>query len=284
MQKTRHWRGMTKMRRFFALLTAAGLAALLTVMTSVPVMAAGKAARVAKYSGTGSFAAAVATGSILQEGDFSAVVLKDGTVRITGYRSGSGRPGTIPDRIGGCTVSEIGENALAYGEFEELVIPDSVRYIGENAFEYAEISKSIAFPEGIVIGSDAFEYALLPEQMTLPAGTEVQSEAFSYCEGLEELILKENVVLGPLSFEYAEDVESIVIAPGCRIGERAFEYADSLKTVTCAGGGTDAPGIVIGSRAFGYCRRLETVIIDENTSVAEDAFSGCRNVKVTGGE
>lgn len=67
------------------------------------------------------------------EGDFAYADNGDGTATITNY-TGSGGDLTIPDTVGGLTVTVIGQQAFEQQNLEAVVIPDAVVAIEDMAF------------------------------------------------------------------------------------------------------------------------------------------------------
>jgi hypothetical protein len=80
---------------------------------------------------------ATAFNQALQRSGFTANILNDGTVEITGY-SVKGATLNIPATIGGKTVTRIGENAfrekISKGEITSVTLPVTLVEIGRNAF------------------------------------------------------------------------------------------------------------------------------------------------------
>ena len=88
------------------------------------------------------------TGEFVEEGDYKAEILEDGTVCIIKY-AGAKKAVEIPETVGRRTVTEIGAKVFQYCSFTDLVIPVSVRRIGESAFEYGEFMGSLTLPENV---------------------------------------------------------------------------------------------------------------------------------------
>jgi len=196
------------------------------------------------------------------DGNFVGAVLDDDTVRIIDYKGPDAPCLPIPSEIDGHIVTEIGVEAFSYHEFENLVIPDTVREIQSKAFDYTEISGSLVFPENIVIGLRSFEYAELPDQLIIPQGAHVCSNAFAYCEELEILILENDVTLDKNAFEYAEKLKEVYLSPGDSIGYSAFGYIRTLETVALNENATGEGDIYIDENAFDYCSRLKNISIE----------------------
>ncbi len=127
-------------------------------------------------------------------GDFE-YKLSDGSAEIISYNGGSTSV-TIPETVGGYTVTSIGEQAFRRSAVQSVVIPDTVKEIkadafadcyslvsvkfsenleaiGDTAFYNCEsLSSAIRFPESLkTIGSSAFEncwdmsYAVIPKSV-----------------------------------------------------------------------------------------------------------------------
>lgn len=116
------------------------------------------------------------------ESDYDWIDNADGTVTITNYKSSS-TDVTIPDTLGGKTVTVIGRDVFMDKKLTSVILPSSLTSIGSHAFatyNYSIRPKSIALPSSLTsIGSNAFTNARL-DSITLPSGlTSIGSGAFA---------------------------------------------------------------------------------------------------------
>ncbi len=91
------------------------------------------------------------------------------------------------------TLTSIGYGAFLYNGFNEIVLPDSLKYIDKYAFSETKL-KSIAIPIGItVIDENTFTECLYLESVSLPTTlTTIKKQAFAGCINLAKINL-ENV-------------------------------------------------------------------------------------------
>ncbi len=147
----------------------------------------------------GAFVACLGEGEELSSGEFSYILLEDGTACITGYNYDyyDHSDGTveiyIPETIGDeYVVSEIGDAAFQNGTVTSIYYDgSSLRRIGENAFYQCANLKSVDiyyFSESaeLTIGDGAFYYCSSLESFNQLFGVTkyVGSDAFTGCEQL----------------------------------------------------------------------------------------------------
>ncbi len=91
----------------------------------------------------------------------------------------------IPDTLGGCPVTAIGDNAFlgCYG-ITSVIIPSSVKTIGANAFKGCKKIISITLPKGVdSIGDGAFSGCTGLLSITIPDSiASIGKEAFAYAQ------------------------------------------------------------------------------------------------------
>lgn len=233
------------------------------------------------------------------QSDYEYEVSENGQVKITKY-TGSSAIVTIPEKINGYPVTEIGYDAFG-GSFDicEVTIPQNVKKIGNEAFRYCYYLKKVEFKGSIQeIGSEVFGNCLALESIVLPTGiavipsycfmgckrlksitipsgvTEIGTYAFYQCEGLKEIVIP-NTVETIESDAFRDTSLTSVSIPGKvkKIGDRAFADCSKLKTVTLRTGLDQ-----IGYDAFARCVSLEGIQIP-NTVTVLGGFRGCTNLK-----
>ena len=204
------------------------------------------------------------------EGEYGYEILDNGTIKITGYCRSIDPPGTVsidmavvPSKIVGRDVTVIGVGAFRdCRSVTSIDVPDSVTTIENYAF--AGTRAGINIPSTVTkIGSWAFSgcgglYISGSTELfgiTIPEGiTEIEEGVFSNCTWLRSVVIPSSVT---------------------SIGNQAFEGCSELTSIT-------VPDTVmsIGKRAFYNCTQLTEVKIPVNTTIEEDAFAGCDNLKI----
>ena len=167
----------------------------------------------------------------------------------------------IPDSLGGCPVTTIGDSALnASIEITSATIPDGVKNIKGWAFQLCSKLKSVTIPASV---------------------TNIGVSAFRNCAKLTGVTIPESVTeLGAGAFENCDALTSVTIPGGVkRIGELAFEGCDGLMSVTIMDGVE-----TIGAEAFRDCVALTSVTIPASVKTIEaNAFAGCTSLEAVNG-
>lgn len=157
---------------------------------------------------------ATAAGAFLYE-DYG-----DGEICITGL-SNDGKTLSeiiVPEEIGGCTVTGIGDDAFRdCTNLRSFIIPDSVTAIGGYAFINCSNLESVNIPEKITaINGYTFYGCSSLTNIQLPEGiTRIGISAFNGCSVLEELQLPETITeVGMSAFKGCDKLKSITIKNG----------------------------------------------------------------------
>ena len=189
------------------------------------------------------------------DGDYTYKVNADGTATIMDY-TGSGGDITIPETLGGKSVTEISRMKRDSGSttVTSITIPKSVKRIGDSAFNTFLALKKVAFAAGSELES-------------------IGKDAFHWCKVLEEIELPSSVkTIGESAFEECESLGSITLPEGVSgIAQYTFEGCKNLTTVSIPSTAAN-----IGYRAFRDCSQLEEIVIPEGVSSIEtQAFLDC---------
>ena len=132
------------------------------------------------------------TASAEQEGDYTYSVKSDGTVTITKY-NGSGGAITLPQTLGGKTVTEVGSNVFfklsANKTVTSITVPSTVKQIDASAFRGCQVLTSITLPNSVTsIGNYAFMNCTALTTITIPASvTSLSKSAFDGCTKLTSI-------------------------------------------------------------------------------------------------
>ncbi|MEE3400558.1 MAG: leucine-rich repeat domain-containing protein [Methanomethylophilus sp.] len=137
---------------------------------------------------------------------------------------------TIPDTLGGLSVTRIGDGAfLECDSLVSVVIPDSVTSIGTRAFSGCFSLKSIIIPNGVTcIEYGTFSHCLSLVSVVIPDSvTSIGDGTFSECESLASVTLPNSIdYIGEEAFSYCSSLVSIVIPDSVTaIREASFSTA-----------------------------------------------------------
>ncbi|MCM1578261.1 MAG: leucine-rich repeat protein, partial [Ruminococcus sp.] len=127
---------------------------------------------------------------------------KFGNAIITGY-TGHSEDITIPQKINGLTVVQIGGSAFEGADIFQAVIPEGVREIGERAFDECGSLTEVILPEStVIIGDRAFISCTNLKSINIPDGVRTVGEwAFMGCSELSGVTLPESLeILGEGAF------------------------------------------------------------------------------------
>lgn len=166
-------------------------------------------------------------------GDYEYIVIRDGTVKITGY-TGSAAELEIPAEIDGKKVTVIGRSA--FSECEELTsvtIPEGVTIIGICAFcncpslQTLNIAKSVR-----IIENAAFSDCTALTSVVIPDGVEIiKHGAFSDCSSLRSVTLSDSVqVIETYAFLNCSSLKSIRI-PDTVLGIEQEAFSKGVKFI-----------------------------------------------------
>ena len=202
------------------------------------------------------FLALMAVGVYAQsESDFNVDLTKDGTgVVITGY-TGKQAAVTIPAKIQGYPVKEIGAEAFSLGG--EISRATSREYNAPIEIDAGTSTRltSVTIPAGVErIGGGAFFRQPLTSVNIPTSVTFIGNAAFTGCSSLAAVNIPANVTA---------------------VGWRAFQGCSSLTTITIPASVTS-----IGDRVFLNCSKLATVNFSEGlVEIGSEAFNGCSALK-----
>ncbi|MGI6689323.1 MAG: leucine-rich repeat domain-containing protein [Christensenellales bacterium] len=222
-------------------------------------------------------------------GDFTYTLNDSGEAVITGY-SGYYRELTVPDKVDGYPVVEIGAEAFYYRDsLIGVSLPEGMQRIGDSAFSRCKSLTGITLPEGLQsIGDGAFYSCESLTGITLPDSLKTMGDnPFVYTKA--ELLLSPDhprfaLVDGMLidkgekrlvRYPYGSSAETCVVPEGIlQIGNNAFYDCSSLTAVTLPEGLQS-----IGDRAFYKCKSLTGITLPEGLqSIGDRAFYNCSSL------
>lgn len=204
-------------------------------------------------------------------GDFHYQILDDGTVEIT-YYLGADKEVVIPSTINGKKVTSIGEKAFYFCEsLTKVTIPNSVTSIGEDAFFYCRSLASVTIPNSVIsIGDSAFYGCASITSITIPNSVASMDEcAFYGCTGLKSITIPNSVT---------------------SIASTAFMDCSSLANITVGSKNknySSEDGVLFNKDKTELCiypagnSKKEYKIPSSVTSIGNDSFSDCKNLKAT---
>ncbi|MDE6726704.1 MAG: leucine-rich repeat domain-containing protein [Oscillospiraceae bacterium] len=198
--------------------------------------------------------------------------LKDGTLEITCYKSDRAEV-AVPEKIGGSTVTSIGEAAFTgawylakritheicearRNNITKVTLPETVTRIGPHAFYDCRALKEINIPDGVkIIECQALSDTAI-DALVLPESVE-QLADYSFALGrFKEIKLPQCLFrIGKSAFQMCGKLESIEIPERVEvIFQGTFWRCANLKTVVLHEGLKE-----IKARAFWECPELETI-------------------------
>ena len=210
---------------------------------------------------------------------------------ITKYK-GTASKVTIPSKLGGYSVTSIGDYAFFYYTLlTGITIPNCVTSIGNYAFEGCALLTSIKIPDSVTsIGYVAFCYCTSLTSVTIGNSViSIGDFAFDGCTSLKSFNVDSNnqKYFSANGVLFNKDKSELILYPeGKRdkqysipnsvtsIGDRAFYDCTSLTGVTIPNSVTS-----IGVLAFPSCTSLTSVTIpDSVTSIGDYAFYDCTSL------
>ncbi|MBR0414920.1 MAG: leucine-rich repeat domain-containing protein [Clostridia bacterium] len=197
--------------------------------------------------------------------------VENGEATITDYTNNSASI-TIPESIGGYTVTKIGDYAFADragrkgADMTSLTLPSTLKVIGDGAFTVNSSITSITIPASVEsIGARAFHCWINLSSVSIKGNhlSEIGNWAFRNCHQLRSITLPNSV-------------ESI--------GDEAFSYCTSLSSISLPKSVEE-----IGYEAFLGCTSLSSAtILNKNMAIGDNAFDcttasgSSRTLKISG--
>ncbi len=182
---------------------------------------------------------------------------------------------------------------------EAILIPDNITSIGGRAFNFCTNLKNVTIPNTLTTIADGTFYGCSSlESIKLPDALEtIDRYAFSNCSALASITIPDSVTsIGEGAFHSCTSLISIQISSKVNIIENdlfnrcynleevilhdkitkiknyAFMYCESLVNIVVY-------ATVIDYHAFQYCKNLNCVIVGDNVTSTENAFTECKNLK-----
>ncbi len=175
-----------------------------------------------------------AESGMLTDGDYSYVVLDNGTAEIKKY-NGAQTQITVPTELGGTEVSSIGAYVYENNKtIESVTIPDGITTIGDRAFGGCSALREVTIGADVSkIISAAFEKCTALTSIDIPSNVKIVDQyVFSNCSALTEVTLHEGLEQLGLDFLYGTAVSSVYIPATLTWAQSAFYGATALENVT----------------------------------------------------
>ncbi len=199
--------------------------------------------------------------------------INDGEVTITHCGPDISGDVIIPSKLGGITVTAIGEKAF-YNCYSitSITMDDNIKRIGARAFAYCGALSEVILPDDIeVIEDEAFNMCFNLAKVSL-SKTKIKSigtRAFANCEYLETVTLPDTLeTVGEEAFKWCSNLQSVIIGKSTiNIGKNAFSNCYNLRNVYYMGTQEEFGKIAI---AEGNDRIASSVIYYEHIHVYDD--------------
>ena len=172
---------------------------------------------------------------VLTSGDYTYVILDDGTAEITKY-SGDAKTLEIPSELDGNAVTVIGDEAFSYCLYLTSVkIPDGVTSINHKAFNGCSNLTILTIPNGVIsireqafFGCSKLTSVMIPDSVTV-----IEERAFYGCSDLMFIVIPDSVtMIGDKAFSDCSRLEALTIPDSVTIiGENPFAKCDSLTSI-----------------------------------------------------
>lgn len=220
--------------------------------------------------------------------------VQDGNATITAVDASISGNITIPDALGGCSVTGIGDRAFSKcTELTGITIGNGVASIGKYAFDGCTKLTSITIGNGIKsIGFGAFAACSALKKVNITdigvwCNINFNTTSYPYSSNplyiakslylnnqlVTDLVIPDGVTgINDIAFCNCEQFTSVTI-PGSvtKIGLSAFQGCVELKSVTIGAGVTS-----IGPSAFKGCTKLASITIPDNVTILNSsAFENC---------
>ncbi len=143
----------------------------------------------------------------------------------------------IPEKLGGITVTAIGEKAF-YNCYSitSVTMYDNIKSIGARAFAYCGALSEVILPDDIeVIEDEAFDmcFNLAKVSLSKTKIKNIGTRAFANCEYLETVTLPDTLeTVGEEAFKWCSNLQSVIIGKKTvNIAENAFSNCNNLHNV-----------------------------------------------------
>ena len=207
----------------------------------------------------------------------------DGTVTVTGYTGIINGAVTIPAKIDGKTVADVGMHAFANCDtLKELTV--AAKSINMHAFAGCKNLETLTIESGVeTIGQQAFNNCSKITRIKIPASVKtIGTSAFSGCESLEavtvEAVTGSVTTIGEAAFLNCNSLETVTLEEGIQtIGAQAFANCSKITNLVIP-----ASVETIGQLAFAFDKALKTVYFMPSSklkTVDSVAFNGCDNLE-----
>ncbi|MDR1806298.1 MAG: leucine-rich repeat protein [Clostridium sp.] len=175
---------------------------------------------------------------------------------------------TIPAKIAGKPVTQIGAGAFYTRQITSVTIPSGVKSIGAHAFDFCTSLKTLTLPATLTsIGTWAFAFCSVLGSVTIPSKvSSVGDFAFAYCEGMTKVTIPSSVTKIPAScFEGCSKLNNVSLPSSVKtIGSLAFAGCSALSKLSLTSQIT-----TIASNAFSQCGKLKALSISATIGVGQ---------------
>ena len=186
------------------------------------------------------------------------------------------------------TLYNIGQNAFknCYGLIGELKIPDQVINLGISAFEGCTNLTSLKLGTSQIINSNCFKNCVnLSGDLIIPSQVQwINDSAFENCVSLSKLIFDSQSkvqALGNKAFYNCKNISFVDHLPTTlfRIGKNCFEGCVNLTHELSNNEIIIHQNLSIEECAFSGCTSIRSVSLMANSTIGNSAFTNCINIE-----
>ncbi|MCD7740976.1 MAG: fibronectin type III domain-containing protein [Ruminococcus sp.] len=172
----------------------------------------------------------VASASNYVSGNYQYSLLDDGTACFEYYNGGTSTTLSIPSKIDGYTVTQIGSDVCDTNYITKIVMPNTITVINSSAFSGCTSLSSISLSSSLLrIGNKAFSGCSSLKSVVIPSKVlSIGDYAFQSCSSLSKVTIGKSVTtIGSFAFRICPSLKSITIPKNVTsIGGYAFQKED----------------------------------------------------------
>lgn len=180
--------------------------------------------------------------NFLTDGDYRYEVLEDGTAVIRGY-TGAGGDLVLPEKLGGKTVTVIGQDAFIHNhDITGVTIPKTVKKLEMDCFGWTNVETAV-IPDNVIEEESSFSGCDKLTSYKIGKNLKVMYFTFWGCDGLTEAKVPGTVKEMTCAFSNCKGLKKVTIENGVEtVGYHCFSECDNLTEVVIPASVTDIEG------------------------------------------